>query len=94
MCAPGKVLCRGRADALFIHFIDDIAVTPGDGIAGVKHHLSGKLACIILSDLRIGAIGHGDENDVTERDRLGDGAGLGQVAKSLHQRRKFFGVTG
>ena len=90
----GQILRRGDADALLFHFLGDLAVARGDRIAGVEHHLAGKLAAVILADLRIGAIGHGDENDIAERDRFGDRAALGQGAEPLHQRREFFGMAG
>ncbi len=71
-------------------FVGDFAVARRDGVAGIEHHLARKLAAIVLADLRIGAIGHGDEDDVAERDRFRDGAGLRQFAEALHQRRQFF----
>ena len=75
-------------------FRRDLAVARRDRVAGVEHHLAGELAAVVLADLRIGAIGHGDEDDVAERDRFGNGARLGERAEPLHQRGEFLGMAG
>src|SRR5665213_869370 len=74
--SAGQIFRRRYADAFLVHFLGDIAVPSGDRIAGVEHYLAGKLAAVILSDLRIGAVRHRDEDDIAEGDGVRDRAAL------------------
>src|SRR5271163_3066120 len=64
--------CRGKANTFRFGLRRQVtAVTWCDGVPCVEHDLARELASVILADLRISAIGHGNENDITKVDGFG-----------------------
>src|ERR1700733_1455691 len=87
--------CRGQANTFRFGLRRQIAaVTYCDGVPCVEHDLARELASVVLADLRISAIGHGNENDITKVNGFGNCTCLRKAAESIDQRLQFFRVPG
>src|SRR5215510_3077502 len=88
-----QVFHRGFADAVRARFVGDLAVAPEHRVAGIEDDFSVKLLRVIFADLRIGAVGDGDKNDVAEVQSFAHRADTRQATKTLSQRFDFLGMA-
>ena len=90
----GQKLPGSNTRALFQRLVGHGTVAAGKRVAGIQHDPAGQRLGIILTDLRHGAVGYGQQDDIAESDRLADGAGMGIRADTIGHRYEFLWMPG
>ena len=90
----GQIFLRHHADAFVLGLIGKgRAVARGDGVAGIEHDLALHRRAVVLADLRQRRIGHGDEEDLADVDRLLHRAGLSVGAEPGDEVLELLGMA-